>query len=106
MSECYTIVVEQGQDIFDLAIQEYGSVESLFVLLADNRAIDLTTELASGATLQIQETPDTTDIPDLVAMKWFRNNQVRVRNNAGEAEPLLPNPPAGFTEGFTTGYDS
>lgn len=106
MSEYYTIVVERGQDIFDLAIQEYGSVEALFVLLGDNPSIDLTTELAAGATLQIQQSPAATDITDLVAMKWFRNNQVRVRNNAGDAEPLLPNPPAGFTEGFTIGYDS
>lgn len=106
MSEYYDITVEQGQDIFDIAIQEYGGVDALFVVLEDNASIDLTTELQAGDVLSIRREPASTLISDPQSLAWFRARQVRVRNQglAGEAE--IPIPTSAFTEGFTIGFES
>jgi len=76
------LTVEQGQSVFDIALQEYGSVREVFRLLADNPALTsgLNTQLAAGQKLQIQRNPSGLLNADLVSV--FRRNQVRI--NTGD----------------------
>lgn len=37
MSELYDIVAERDQSYWDLAIQEYGSIDQIFLLFVDNK---------------------------------------------------------------------
>ncbi len=48
-------VVEASQNIFDVAIQKYGSLEGL-VLLAEDNSKDLTEELSTGEILKTRNT--------------------------------------------------
>lgn len=76
------ITVEQGQSVWDIALQEYGSVSEVFRLLADNPQLTsgLNTQLAAGQKLQIQRTPS--GLPDADLVEVFRRNQVKI--NTGD----------------------
>ena len=76
----YEKTVEYGQDIFDLSIQEYGTVNAVFMLLFDNPAIGLGTFLTPGTFLKFRHEPPT-DIVDSELMVFFRKNEIRVNNN-------------------------
>lgn len=58
------INVRQGQNIFDVAIQEYGSAESVIKLLQDNTQLSLESELIAGQSLTIIQDPDRKEIVD------------------------------------------
>jgi len=47
-----TIVVKNGQTIWDITIQEYGDINQVFNLLTDN-SLDYTSVLSSGQKLII-----------------------------------------------------
>lgn len=51
-----SIVVEDRQSIYDIAIQEYGGVEGVFSLLKDNPGLTdgLNTRLTAGAKLKVK----------------------------------------------------
>lgn len=57
------VKVQDRQTVFDIAIQEYGSVEACFVLMADNpdKITSLTMDLVPGTILNIISPP--VDIP-------------------------------------------
>lgn len=75
----YTKKVEYGQDIYDLCIQEYGSIETVFLLLGDNPSIDLETQLASGQELVFRiEMP--VAVPRNENIDYFRTSKTRVNN--------------------------
>lgn len=81
----YQKPVEIGQDIYDLCIQEYGSIEAVFLLLEDNPEIDLQTTLQSGQVLNFRvELP--IELPrKTTEIQYFRNTKTRVRCGGGES---------------------
>lgn len=48
------IITGNRQSIFDIALQEYGSIEGVQLLIADNPTIDINTELQPGTKLLIK----------------------------------------------------
>lgn len=85
----YQKPVEIGQDIYDLCIQEYGSIEAVFLLLEDNPEIDLQTPLLAGQVLNFRvELP--IELPrKTTEIQYFRNTKTRVR--CGDSESLDDN---------------
>lgn len=80
--------VEFGQDIYDLCLQEYGSVEAIFLVLEDNPDVDLQTVLQAGQVLNFRvDMP--VEVPRNEQMQHFRNEQTRV--NCGDGESLDDN---------------
>lgn len=67
-----TIAVRAGQNIYDIALQAYGSVEGVITLWQDNKAVftdELRTVFAPGTVLTIRKTTNTTT-------KYFTNNNI------------------------------
>ena len=54
----------QGQNIFDVAIWQYGSAEGVIKLLQDNPNLSLTSVLVAGQSLTIIQDPDRKEIVD------------------------------------------
>lgn len=78
--------VETRQDIFDICIQEYGGLNALFLLLADNPELDLVRQLIPGEQLNLRvEVPANVPI-NKNQMDYFRTNNIRV--NMQEKELL------------------
>lgn len=75
--------IEAGQDIFDLCIQEYGTIEEMFRFLGDNTGLSLTSNLQAGSTAIIQSEAD--DALELELLQHFRKNRIIV-NNHDDAE--------------------
>lgn len=69
-------IVKSGQNIYDIALTLYGSVEGIFDLLACNSWLNMTTTLTSGMILRYNE--------DMVinqsTVSWLDNNGVVVKN--------------------------
>lgn len=51
------VTVLDRQTIWDISIREYGSVEGVFDIMADNEGIDLVTPLVVGSLLKINKAP-------------------------------------------------
>ena len=79
----YTTKVEEGQNLFDLALQMYGDVGEVWRVIADNAAVaGLDDELAAGLELKVQkEVAAPLNAP---LMNWYRKDK-RVINTGGES---------------------
>lgn len=75
-----TIVAESGQDIFDLAVQEYGKADAVFLILADNPTLSLTSFLEGGTVVNIRENP-TGDEVDTAVARYFKTESIGVSNS-------------------------
>lgn len=83
----YKKKVEFGQDVYDMCIQEYGSLNALFLFLADNPSVDLKRNLVAGEELKFRIVLPA-DVPvNKNLMDEYRANQTRV-NNHDEVETL------------------
>lgn len=51
----YIIKVAEGQTLFDIAIQEYGQADAIFLILEDNLDVDLAAALIAGQELVIRK---------------------------------------------------
>jgi len=53
----YTVPVQEGQTIKDIAAQEYGAVEGIAQLMVDNPSVisDINVDLVAGTILNIQD---------------------------------------------------
>ena len=82
----FNILIEDRQSIMDVAMQEYGDVEGIFLLMADNPdvIISLNTQLQPGDRLGIQQNP--VSIEDTQVLDFMRDNNHRVVN--GEVPPV------------------
>ena len=81
-----THVVSEGQDIFDVVIQKFGTLENVFDFLTDNPTLDINSPLASGDRLQINNTNK-----GLVRQKqWFKNRTFIVVNADEQDLTTLP----------------
>jgi hypothetical protein len=84
-----TITVQAGQTAIDIAIQQYGTVEALVTLLADNN-LELDSDLIAGQQLYIQDTyPATADT--LVANFLTGNNITIAGSDPASIEVLGTN---------------
>lgn len=52
------IKVKEGQSLFDVALQYYGSAEGVIKLLEDNPSLSLESVLVAGQNLTIIQEPD------------------------------------------------
>ena len=48
-----TVVVREGQSVFDIATQFFGTLENVFDVLAGNDILTLTDNIASGTEIEI-----------------------------------------------------
>ncbi len=68
----YTIMVVDGQTIWDIATLYYGGVDGVFLLRADNPTIvpDLNVDLVAGQELRIRKSPE---VERVDVMNFMRN---------------------------------
>ncbi len=73
----YTIHIEEGQSIWDIAIQEYGDPMEAWTILEDNPATltDLNTDLTPAMLLKIRVDHP---VSDRELMKYFREQKIYV----------------------------
>jgi hypothetical protein len=78
----YNITVADGQTIWAIALQEYGGLDGVYLLQADNPDVirDLNEVLEAGAVLKIRAIITKTDVENLDIALHFRENGVRVNN--------------------------
>lgn len=76
----YQINIEQGQTIWDVAIQEYGDVMKAWIVLEDNSGVltDLNTDLLPSMKLNIRTE---IEVEDRELMKYFRTKKIHVNCN-------------------------
>lgn len=76
----YQINIEQGQTIWDVAIQEYGDAMKAWIVLEDNSGVltDLNTDLLPSMKLNIRTE---IEVEDRELMKYFRTNKIHVNCN-------------------------
>jgi hypothetical protein len=68
------VTIVEGQNIWDISIQEYGSVTSVFDFIADNGFADgLNTNLTPGQKVKIISAPS-----DKGVLQYFQTNKLRV----------------------------
>lgn len=80
MKEFYSIHTDEGQTIYDVALQEYGDYAGVFILMEDNSVItDLNHDLASNTKLLIRREPDVTDVE---LMRYMREEKIKVNSRA------------------------
>lgn len=101
MSDFKQIYVTDRQSLVDIAMQEYGCYDGLFLLLQDNedRLTDLSDVPAAGMKLNIQTpVPMITGTNQLVAA-FYQSKSVKVVSNA-----TPPTPPPTTVPYVTPGY--
>lgn len=74
----YKITVEDGQTVWDIAVQEYGTVEGLSLLLKDNN-LSLSASLYPSQQLVIQLNPD---LQNQDIRNYFRTKRIGVTSGA------------------------
>lgn len=76
--------VRSGQNIYDIALTLYGSVEGIFDLLASNRWLNMETQLSYGMILEYHE--------EFAVNKsnviWLKDNNVLVKNGEHIYNPV------------------
>lgn len=83
------IISEYAQTIYDVAIENYGSAEGVFALMADNPDVipDLNMILPPGSKLQIKTPPVNEEM-----YQYLKGNKLRIATGATVAQggdPLL-----------------
>jgi len=78
--------VKSGQNIFDVAVTLYGSVEGVFDLLVSNDDITFSTQLKAGMELNYHEE----FIINSGIVEWFTNNKIKAKNGHKKSEyPII-----------------
>lgn len=67
-----TVIVLNKQTIYDIAVQEYGSVEGVIQIIKDNAGVNLQTGLATGQILKITAAPI-----NKAVVNYFTNNNLK-----------------------------
>ena len=76
-----SVSVFEGQTIYDIAIQEYGCFEAVFLLLEDNVGLTLDTELINKQQLNIRnEVPELTETNKQIVEIFKQKN---IKPNSG-----------------------
>ncbi|WP_299212744.1 hypothetical protein [uncultured Dokdonia sp.] len=79
-----TIRPQQNQNILDVALQEYGSIETVFDVLADNDRFDLTDDLSVYQDLQTGREAFKKDI-----VAYYNANTIKPATSSTREEELL-----------------
>lgn len=68
------IIVQDGQTVWDLAIQQYGGVEGVFNLIKDNPGViaGVDSQLAAGTELKVKSDPVNTDV-----LAYYTENEIK-----------------------------
>lgn len=74
----YTVVVEDGQNVWDIAIQAYGDIGEVFRLLADND-LSIDNDLSPLQSLSIEAKVADSNHADL--REYFRTKQIKVNTH-------------------------
>jgi hypothetical protein len=79
------VIVLPGQNIFGIAIQEYGTVEAVFLLLEDNNYLTdgLNSILVPGQELLIKQAPVNAEI-----VNYYNNNKLKPKTEITNPEEL------------------
>lgn len=92
--EFHDIIVEKGQSLIDIAVQEYGSIYSVNQLLADNQ-LALNSTLSSGQKLKIRTTTKLKDRSKV--REQFKQLNTKINNHYGKfADQSLPVQPTQY----------
>ena len=76
--------VRTGQNIYDIALTIYGSVDGIFDLLSNNRWLNMDTTLSNGMILNYSENFSIN--PDIVT--WLGENGILVKNGEHTVKPI------------------
>jgi hypothetical protein len=74
----YIKKVEQGQDVIDLTLQEYGDIVALFLLLEDNPSFDVERELSSADEAKFRNSPDNFANINKRNLDFMRQNNILI----------------------------
>jgi hypothetical protein len=70
------VIVTYGQTIYDVVLKHYGCFEGIFILLEDNKNLNLTSEVGAGSKLKIRtEVPELNDT-NLLVVQFFNDNSI------------------------------
>jgi len=89
-----TITVLDGQTIWDIAIQHYGSIEGVFQIIKDNEGVDLKKGVNVGQLIKILAEPINKPIVD-----YYSDNNLKPVSRGND---LTEN---GFSDGFSNGFN-
>ncbi len=70
--------VIEGQNIYDVAIQEYGGIEGVFQIIRDNPELTLDDDLQPGTKIKI----DTTIASNKVMADYLKDRNIKVTTSA------------------------
>lgn len=73
MSKTYSYIVEPGQNLVDVAMQEYGSAEAVVEICNENN-FDVGQAITAGAVLKMDEA----NIKDKRLVKYYKDKQIIV----------------------------
>lgn len=90
------ITVQGNQSNWDVALQEYGSVEGLFLLLEDNPGLTVDSELTPGQKLIIKSPPINADVVGYYAKKTIKITTI---------DPAFPIPGADNNDDFNDDFN-
>jgi hypothetical protein len=80
VNDFYSKYTELGQGVIDLAIQEYGTAEAVFLVLEDNPILNLLDNVAAGTVVKFRNNPPVEIVPEQEVMEFMRRNEIRVNN--------------------------
>ena len=81
-----TIKPQENQNIFDISLQEYGSIEKVFDLLEDNDKFDLTEDISVYNELKIGREAFKKDI-----VEYYNTRNLKPATSISEEEQYLLN---------------
>lgn len=90
------IIVLDRQTLWDIAIQEYGTVEAVFDLLSDNPSLTINTALIAGQQLIISSPVMNQDVYD-----YFKKNNLNPVSDVRDVSEITD---GAFTDGFSSGF--
>jgi len=73
------VLVESGQDVWDIVLQEYGDVAEIFRLLSDNPALTIDSSLVPLMPLSIQI--KVSGASRQTVLDFFRTNAIKVNTH-------------------------
>ena len=74
----YTI--REGQSLLDVALQEFGAINGVFQILADNSSLELNSQVVAGDSILIDDTKSN----DLAVREHFRKLKYRVNTGGSD----------------------
>lgn len=87
MANTYNITIQQGQTLLDIALQEYGSVDGVIMLMRDN-GLELDAELTPGTSLVVRNTPINLAVKNYYAAKGMKLASAVVDINSEPVDPI------------------